>query len=111
MSGIAGAASDARPTLKISFVTPAPQPTWHKSVNYIDFVVEGLTTLPEAHQIASSPVACPGRDGKDTFFSFNFSRTTGNPEKIGVFFRVSNFYAFVSITVRLFIQNLISLSV
>jgi hypothetical protein len=99
MSGVAGAAAAAQPTPMISLMTKVPQSTWHKSVYYIDFWVEGLSTLPEHHQMASPPIACPGRDGTDIFFSFNFSRTTKHPEKIGVFFRVSYFYAFVSMTV------------
>ena len=91
MSEVAGAAAAAQTTPTISFVTKEPQPTWHKSVYYVDFWAKGLTTLPEAHQVASPLIACPGRDGSDTFFSFNLSRTTKHPEKIGVYFRVSYF--------------------
>ncbi len=91
MSGIAGAASDARPTPKISFVTKELQPTWHNAIDYLDFFVTGLTALEPGKQAVSPRITVQGRDGKDTVFGFNFSRNSKDPEKIGVFFQVGYF--------------------
>jgi hypothetical protein len=102
MSEVAGAAAVAQPTPMISFMTKEPILTWHSSIAYYDFSAEGLTTLPVGHQMLSPSRAVPGPNGRDVLLGFNFSRTKKNPDKIGVFFRVSYFYSFISITVRLF---------